>query len=815
MRKIFWCFVIVFVVSIAMILPTFAATTTNDDAASATSINVGSSYSGELTSESTKDYYKFTLASSGTVNIKVTTTMSRTYYYLYDSNNNKIWGDRYSNGLDQKVELTAGTYYFYVAKSDSLGSYSFSISFSSANESNAESVGSTFNTIESAPSISLGNTYNGQLAINDTTDYYKFTLSESGRLSLDVTTTMARTYYYIYNSSNVKVWGDRYGNGLDQDVDLVAGTYYFYVSKYDNTGNYSFKLSFATASESNAESVGNLKNSIGDAHAIDIGESYNGQLAINDTDDYYKFTLTESGRVSFNVTTTMARTYYYIYNSSNVKVWGDRYSNGLDQDVDLVAGTYYFYVGKYDNTGNYNFKLTFVSANESKAESVGNLKNSIGDASTINLDEAYNGYLAVNDTEDYYKFTIDTSGRVNLQVTTTMARTYYYIYNSSNVKVWGDRYSNGLDQNVDLVAGTYYLYVGKYDNTGTYNFKLSYTSANESFSESLSNSNNTLADATDIQLNKKYIGQLSVNDTVDYYKFTVSGQSKIYVTVTTTMARTYYHIYNSSNVKVWGDRYSEGVDGQAVELGAGTYYFYVNKNDSTGVFAFSLTEEHTCAGSFVTTKEPTCTETGTKEKNCDVCGKLLDTQTISENGHSCDNWVVDKEATCSSEGKRHDTCDVCGETVSENIPMIAHTLGDWNVTKEPTCHNDGAQTRTCSKCDYVENETLTALTHNFGEWSIVEETSCYHAGTEERVCGLCGDKENRTIEQLTHEYGEWEVVSGSKLIPPIVKEKTCVHCADVQSTQDWSYVWVTIVAGVVLLGVLIGVINYIRAFKRR
>ena len=70
MRKIFWCFVIVFVVSIAMILPTFAATTTNDDAASATSINVGSSYSGELTSESTKDYYKFTLASSGTVNIK-------------------------------------------------------------------------------------------------------------------------------------------------------------------------------------------------------------------------------------------------------------------------------------------------------------------------------------------------------------------------------------------------------------------------------------------------------------------------------------------------------------------------------------------------------------------------------------------------------------------------------------------------------------------------------------------------------------------------------------------------------------------------
>ena len=59
------------------------------------------------------------------------------------------------------------------------------------------------------------------------------------------------------------------------------------------------------------------------------------------------------------------------------------------------------------------------------------------------------------------------------------------------------------------------------------------------------------------------------------------------------------------------------------------------------------------------------------------------------------------------------------------------------------------------------------------------------------------------------------MVSGSKLIPPIVKEKTCVHCADVQSTEDWSYVWVTIIAVVALIGILIGVINYIRAFKKK
>ena len=156
--------------------------------------------------------------------------------------------------------------------------------------------------------------------------------------------------------------------------------------------------------------------------------------------------------------------------------------------------------------------------------------------------------------------------------------------------------------------------------------------------------------------------------------------------------------------------------------------------------------------------------------------RLIDSQTIPANGHTSDNWVIDQDATCTSEGQRHSVCGVCGETVTEKISPKAHTLSQWTVTREPTCGVSGSQTRSCSVCGHTETGTLAAL---------------------------------------SHEYGEWEIVSGNKLIPPIVKEKTCAHCADVQSLTDWSYVWVTIVAGVVLLGVLIGVINYARAFKNR
>ena len=75
--------------------------------------------------------------------------------------------------------------------------------------------------------------------------------------------------------------------------------------------------------------------------------------------------------------------------------------------------------------------------------------------------------------------------------------------------------------------------------------------------------------------------------------------------------------------------------------------------------------------------------------------------------------------------------------------------------------------------------------------------------------------ESIVVEQLSHKYGEIEIISGSKLIPPITKERTCELCGNIEHIKDWSYVWVTVVAGVAAIGVVIGLISYIRAFKRK
>lgn len=95
--------------------------------------------------------------------------------------------------------------------------------------------------------------YFGTIAENSTADYYKFTLSSSGRLKLDATAMMYRIRYKIYDSEGNELWSNLcYWNNVTQksvgskSLDLTKGTYYFVVEKYYDTGNYSFNIKHHT-----------------------------------------------------------------------------------------------------------------------------------------------------------------------------------------------------------------------------------------------------------------------------------------------------------------------------------------------------------------------------------------------------------------------------------------------------------------------------------------------------------------------------------------------------------------------------------------
>lgn len=682
MKKTLIAVICLLVVAMSLcVVASAEADLTNDSMETATELSFGTSYSGTISEESRDDFYKFTLTKSGSVNIKVTTAMGYTWYKLRNAQGEELWGNNYSKGIEQTLHLTAGDYYFSVSRNSDYGNYTLTVNYKAVEESFAEGLdGANNNSFEAANLLTFGTEYQGQLAVNDTADFYKFVMPESGRVKLKVTTTMGYTWYTLYDSVETEIWGDDYNKGVEGELYLKAGTYYCVVSKRNDYGNYSFSVSYDESGESFKENEATNNNSFENASDITFGTDYKGQLALNDTADYYKFVLTESGKINIKVTTTMGYTWYTLYNEVESEVWGDDYTNGVDGMTYLTAGTYYFVISKKNDYGNYSFKATFESADESFKESQSTMNNSFENASSVMMGTDYKGLLARNDTVDYYKFTLAKSGKVNLKFITTMGYTWYELYNELEVKLWGDDYKNGIDGDVHLTAGTYYFIISRRDDYGNYSFKMSFEESGESFNESDGANNNDYASASKITLGTEYKGQLALNDKIDYYEFTITSPQKITISSTASPeARTSYGLYAANGTHLWGGGWKGNIVEDTEMLEAGTYYFAVGYDSIYGDYGFKLLEQHTCNSDIEKVTPATCTENGRIDKLCSICNRISISEDIPAQ-HAFGAWVVDTPAVCNeSNGSQTRTCTVCGATETEEILATDHQMNDQGV----------------------------------------------------------------------------------------------------------------------------------------
>lgn len=290
-------------------------------------------------------------------------------------------------------------------------------------------------------------------------------------------------------------------------------------------------------------SLGMVANAAGDsisaATSISLNKSYSGSITNSSTIDYYKFTLSQSGRINLKLSANISYAYFYIYaaNDLNNPAWK---TNGVDwnyttelivlnRNIDLTAGTYYFCVQQgLSATGDYSFSLNYTSAGESFKETQSDLNNNPANADSINLNTKYYGQIASNDVKDFYKFKVNTSGNVTLTVSAEISYSYYYIYDSSATEVWR---SGGMSWNsstellsmtktISLSAGTYYFAVEQgLSSTGNYNFKISSSSSQGNTSTvdlSLSKTSVTIEEGDSATVNCSYTGSNSNGVTISY-----------------------------------------------------------------------------------------------------------------------------------------------------------------------------------------------------------------------------------------------------------------------------------------------------------
>ena len=592
-------------------------------------------------------------------------------------------------------------------------------------------------------------------------------------------------------------------------------------------------------------------NSFSQATPINLNTEYTGFLSSSykSEKDWYSFNIAEPGVISLSFSTEMQENnddYWDISirygNNPDSEIWRTHVSGYTTQTesckVGVSPGTYFVEIesGGEHTTSPYKMKVNYEASHSWEQEANGTWKT----ANPIELNKKYYGSLCkdYSDEKDWYSFTLSEPNVIALKLYTEKAdsnSSYYDISirdkdnpDSDLWQMWVNGYSTYTEScYLGLSAGTYYFEIeaGEEWTTNTYSFEIATADSNGVWEQE---QNGTWRTATPVNLYEKNYGTLraAYGSEQDWFSFVIPSEM--------TINLNFYNQYIDSSSSYWDvsvrdkdnpdtDLWQKHINGNQTNvisddltLSAGTYYVEIESANqwSTLPYYFVLSTKHSCGGDWSISQQPTCTETGKKEMYCNTCGKLLDSQVVQAEGHQNDSWTVEKAATCSAEGKRSAVCSVCGETTVEAIPMEQHTYGEWTITTEPQCHSEGERKAVCGVCGDVNEEKIATLSHVFSEWTIAIEATCDHGGKEMRTCSLCGDSEERPLEQLKHIYGDWVVVSGNKLIPPIVKEKTCNLCGQAEMHEDWSNIWITILAGIALTGIAIGIINYIISFRK-
>ena len=101
--------------------------------------------------------------------------------------------------------------------------------------------------------------------------------------------------------------------------------------------------------------------------------------------------------------------------------------------------------------------------------------------------------------------------------------------------------------------------------------------------------------------------------------------------------------------------------------------------------------------------EPTCTEDGYAEHVCSICGDSYKDNPTEATGHTYKSKVT-KQPTCTENGTRTFTC-ACGDTETVVIPATGHKYIDTAVA--PTTTSRGYTLHKCSVCGHSYKDNYT------------------------------------------------------------------------------------------------------------
>lgn len=422
------------------------------------------------------------------------------------------------------------------------------------------------NSTSTATVVGQNSTTNGRIEASGDNDFFRINVTGPGTLVVGTTGTMD-SYGHLLNSSGAELAYNDDSSGLNFGISytVTAGTYYVRVRHYSSTslGIYQFVSSFTTTSSLSLNPGSASLPAAGGSRSLDVSSSGIWTWSDNATWVTSNEATSQIGNQTFS------------------------YTVAANAGVGTRSATISFVSGGI--TVNHTITQTGTGADDHG--------NGMSTATLIGQDSGTQGRIETGGDYDYFRIVLAESG-VLVVGTLGSTDTFGFLYNSSGSEL--ARNDDSVGTNFRIVyavsAGTYYVAVRHYNNTGTGAYEMT-----SSFAAGVHRDDhgNSTAAATPVTRVSTTNGSIEVGGDNDFFRITLTTGGDLTIKTTGT-TDTYGHLLDSNGTEIAFNDDSQARNFQIKRsLMAGTYYVRVRHFSTGGIGSYVF------ASSFVPTQRYT------------------------------------------------------------------------------------------------------------------------------------------------------------------------------------------------------------------
>ena len=566
------------------------------------------------------DYYRFELTENSAASFKLSGLSQNASLLLYNSDGSRAITQSNNTGtIDELIDrnLKAGIYYLAINSSQGT-TYQLEASATSLGAFPIDNAGDDYDrardlgtlTSEGVTLSDFVGDFNG--LAQDFSDYYRFELAENSTINLKLSGLSENAQLYLQNSTGQAIESSTNVGTADELIDrnLKAGIYYLYVNSSQGT-SYQLEAAATSLGAFPADAAGDVPDKARNLGVLgsesltisDFVGDFNG--LDQDFSDYYRFELAENSSVNFKLSGLSGNAQLYLQTSDNRGIESSTNVDNADELIsrNLRAGTYYVYVSSSQGTA-YELEASAVSLGAFPVDEAGDNIDTAKDLGPLGTQAVsasdfvgdFNGIS--QDFSDYYRFEVSESSTVSLTLSGLSDRASLFVFNNDASQTVASASNNNSSDNKivteDLRAGVYYAYVSGGGSSTPYQLRASAI-------PTVITDPGFLANATDLGI----LGgsTITANDSLDssnfsdYYKFKVSGNSTIDLTLSGLSSNADISLYSADGSRELARSSNANSSNESIirNLRAGTYYVGVN-NVSGGTTAYRLDAIATALG---------------------------------------------------------------------------------------------------------------------------------------------------------------------------------------------------------------------------